>query len=94
MSDFIEVRLSHDKAQYLSKNVPLAEPIKRSIEAADAASSSVRLSHQQVRALLDAVGTQLQRIGFDENYDPTPEGELLEGVIDILTRSDRRGMRS
>jgi len=38
----------------------------------------------QCDALRDACSDLLQRIGFDEEYEPTSEGIALEGLIDKL----------
>jgi len=32
----------------------------------------------------DCVGEELQRVGFDENYELTPEGIILENLIDLF----------
>jgi hypothetical protein len=34
----------------------------------------------------DAVGEELAESGFGANYEPTPRGSLLEGLIDYLNR--------
>jgi hypothetical protein len=34
----------------------------------------------------DAVGEELAGSGFDANYEPTPRGRRLEGLIDYLNR--------
>jgi hypothetical protein len=38
---------------------------------------------QRVR---DAIGQELAGSGFDQNYEPTARGLLLEGLIDYLNR--------
>lgn len=38
----------------------------------------------QCDALREACANLLQRIGFDEEYAPTIEGQALEGLIDKL----------
>lgn len=41
-------------------------------------------SEDQYNEMRDACSDLLQRIGFDENYSPTKEGNALEGLIDRL----------
>lgn len=38
----------------------------------------------QYNEMRDACSDLLQRIGFDENYEPTKEGIILERLIDEL----------
>lgn len=40
------------------------------------------LTEDQVDEFRDLFGEQLQIVGFDEDYKPTYEGELLESLID------------
>ena len=42
------------------------------------------LAEDDCDTLRDACGDLLLRIGFGEEYRPTPEGLLLEGLIDKL----------
>ncbi len=44
----------------------------------------VRFTRPQVNALREAVADQLQRAGFDEDWNANPEGKALEGIIDKL----------
>lgn len=39
-------------------------------------------TEDQFDELRDACSDLLLRIGFDESYEPTKEGEVLEGLID------------
>ena len=42
------------------------------------------LSNEDRDALRDLVGERLQMVGFDRDYNPTPEGQRLEQLIDDL----------
>jgi hypothetical protein len=42
------------------------------------------LSDDQRRVLIDRIADRLQERGFDEKYEPTEEGRLLEGILDAL----------
>ena len=35
-------------------------------------------------AIRDACGEQLQRVGFDADYNPTRDGEMLEKLVDLF----------
>jgi hypothetical protein len=39
-----------------------------------------------LRSVRDAIGEELAGSGFDQNYEPTARGRLLEGLIDYLNR--------
>lgn len=43
---------------------------------------SLKISENQADELRDVCGGQLQLIGFDEKYESTPEGKILESLID------------
>lgn len=40
------------------------------------------ISEDQSDEIRDICGEQLQLKGFDEEYNPTPEGEILESLVD------------
>lgn len=42
------------------------------------------ISIDEYDSLRDLCGDWLQMYGFDENYNPTKEGEMLENLIDKL----------
>ncbi|WP_434111520.1 hypothetical protein [Methylocaldum sp. GT1TLB] len=42
----------------------------------------LRLPRDSVEEFRDAFTEQLAKVGFDENYDLTPEGKMLEDLID------------
>lgn len=42
----------------------------------------LRISSDQADEIRDLCGEQLQLVGFDENYELTAEGEILESLID------------
>ncbi len=44
--------------------------------------SVIRLSRDDVQRLRDRLTEQLARIGFDRDYALTPQGQLLEELID------------
>ena len=42
----------------------------------------VNISEDQADEIRDLCGDQLQLVGFDEKYDPTSEGKILEDLVD------------
>ncbi len=42
------------------------------------------LSKSQYLRLMDAIGTQLQMHGFNQKWEPTPEGIAIEHLIDRI----------
>lgn len=45
----------------------------------------VHLTDDQIMSLESLFSEQLQKVGFDENYNLTEEGELLEDIIDKIS---------
>jgi hypothetical protein len=79
----MKVRLDLGELAYLRRRALLPS------EVLDQASPTgggflLNLSESDADNVRDACGEDLQRIGFDENYKPTKEGALLEGLIDKL----------
>jgi hypothetical protein len=47
-------------------------------------SGKIHLTRPQTRILGDRLTCQLPKVGFDEKYDLTEEGKLIESLIDKL----------
>ncbi|HEY4393942.1 MAG TPA: hypothetical protein VGP64_07770 [Polyangia bacterium] len=64
----------------------LSAGLSRAIENATPAGSAfhVQLSDEEADEIRDACGDQLQRAGFDEKYELTAVGEMLETLVDKL----------
>ncbi len=45
---------------------------------------SLKISEEQADEIRDLCGEQLQVVGFDEKYELTSEGKILESLIDIF----------
>jgi len=43
-----------------------------------------QLSHEEASELQQYLGDLLIRVGFDESYEPTEAGRILESLIDLL----------
>ena len=42
----------------------------------------ITISEDQADVIRDLCGEQLQIVGFDEKYELTPEGKILESLVD------------
>ena len=83
--DSVEVRLSRQEADYLVSAAFLkAAQIRRVCDGAVVGQSGVNLtlSRDLAEQLREELTEQLARVGFDEEYALTPEGQLLEVLID------------
>jgi hypothetical protein len=80
-----EITLDHEQARYVAEQMNVSRATRIAVAEADASGTPAKLTHPQRQELLDALGAQLQRVGFDERYDVTNEGRLLESIIDLLT---------
>ena len=69
-------------ADYLLRVLPLNPDLRNRLEAFKKGAAFLgRADRDELREL---VGDRLAQVGFDENYKPTPEGERLEELIDLL----------
>lgn len=80
-----EVKLNHAQARYVAELFGVSRAIQTAVTEADASCTAAILAQSQREELLEVLGAQLQRMGFDERYDATDEGRLLESIIDLLT---------
>lgn len=69
----IEIKLSNLELKLLLTQVLKDEPKKK---------FSINFSEDDVEKIHDLIGNRLQEIGFDENYELTTEGIILEDLID------------
>jgi hypothetical protein len=61
----------------------LSEQLK-SVSTTEGIPIAFSISEEEADILRDLLGQELQRHGFDNNYNPTPEGRMLENLIDKL----------
>jgi|GEM_PF-608734 len=82
---FVTIRLSRQEIDYLI-NANFLGPLQidaiRDAESPDDASAVLRLSRDSAEEFREAFTNQLAKVGFDENYDLTAEGRILEDLID------------
>lgn len=83
----VRIKLTSEEIVYLMGtgfvHPGLSEQLK-SVSASQDSFLAVEISEEEADALRDRLGEELQRDGFDEAYNPTPKGRILEGLIDKL----------
>jgi hypothetical protein len=80
-----EVRLSSEQLDYLrrtfSQDESFANLLKHSSDATEK-KSVIRLNRDDAERLRERLTEHLAKVGFDKDYGLTPQGELLEELID------------
>ncbi len=74
-----KLNLSEADAKFLLSNLDLPGALTAKIKP-----GVVELQLDEADALRDLCSSKLDQSGFDENYDLTPDGEMLEEFIDRL----------
>lgn len=77
-------QLSREQMNYLLLQKSLSTEARRLL---DAGQGLAGLSKEGRKELMELVVDRLQAVGFDQRYAPTPEGRLLESIIDVLKDS-------
>ncbi len=78
----VKVDLSNSEYEYLHDATFLPSRLKEAVSFTK--HLQVEVSLDVADEIRDLCGEQLQLVGFDENYQPTPEGKILESLIDKL----------
>mgnify|MGYP001800736849 CR=1 FL=1 len=81
----IAIKLSQAEYSYLCKTSFLPERLRQLFfltESEEENAYKLNISEDQADEIRDLCGEQLQLVGFDEKYGPTPEGKLLEDLVD------------
>lgn len=81
----IAIKLNQDEYSYLCKASFLPDRLRQLFfltERREENAYMLNISEDQADEIRDLCGEQLQLVGFDEKYDPTPEGKLLEDLVD------------
>jgi hypothetical protein len=81
-----ERELNKQEYAYLCQALFIQERHRQLLLSAQEVSSKhvIHVSEDQANEIRDLCGEQLQIVGFDESYELTPEGEILEALIDKL----------
>ena len=84
-ASFVTIRLSRREIHYLI-NAKFLGPLQieavRAAESSNDGSAVLRLSRNSAEEFREAFTQELANVGFDENYDLTAEGRILEDLID------------
>ena len=80
-----EFQVSADELEYLKQLVSRDESLAGLLtiqEGARGRRVTIRLSRGEAEQLRDSLTTQLAAVGFDKNYYPNEQGQMLEELID------------
>jgi len=79
-----KIELNKVEHEYLISSSFLPLDLKKMLNTNQRAGDShiVMITEEQADEFRDLFGEQLQLIGFDEHYNPTREGKILESLID------------
>lgn len=80
----MEVRLNKKQFEYLSHNFIEDHPSLNLKVTQGNEFTVINLNEDIADEIRDWAGEELQEKGFDENYEPNKEGEILENLIDIF----------
>lgn len=84
-ANFVTIRLSRQEIDYLI-NANFLGPLQidevRAAESSNDASAVLRVSRDLAEEFREAFTNELAKVGFDENYNLTAEGRILEDLID------------
>lgn len=80
----LKIELNKNEFNYLCKASFLKDRYRKILFASEHRTDhySLSISEEQADEIRDLCGTQLQIAGFNDNYELTPEGEILESLID------------
>jgi hypothetical protein len=80
----LKIKLSKPEYTYLCQAAFIQKRHRESLFSAQQISDDhlISVSEDQANEIRDLCGEQLQIAGFDEKYELTPEGEILESLID------------
>jgi hypothetical protein len=91
----MKLTLSVKEVALLMKNPETRYALQRALlgQVKSARGADIFLDASEADHLRDACGDLLQRIGFDESYALTQEGDLLESLIDKLFFNSAKGVQ-
>lgn len=84
-SSVVTIQLARQEIEYLISAGFLSQcqlDVIRGAEWPSSSSAILRLPRSSAEKFRESFTEHLARVGFDENYDVTPEGKLLEEFID------------
>jgi hypothetical protein len=84
MDDRIRLNLTEAERRLIREHCQLADELRKRFASGAAGSQTINLTLAEMESLREGVADQLQRVGFDEQWNVTVEGRALEGIIDKL----------
>jgi hypothetical protein len=78
------VMLTREERLLLTSRFPLSADLRAQFERESNHAMEAWITHEEADALRERAADLLQAEGFDEEYEPTPLGRLLETLIDKL----------
>ena len=86
-ASFVTIRLGRREIDYLINSKFLAPPqieVVRAAESTSGGTAVLELSRDSAEEFREAFTNELAKVGFDENYNLTAEGRILEDLIDLF----------
>lgn len=79
-----QIKLNESEFSYICQATFLPEKLRSLFSKVQkqGASYLLKISENEADQIRDLCGEHLQIVGFDEKYDLTPEGEVLEALVD------------
>ena len=83
-SRMLKINLSKTEYIYLCQAAFIHKRLRETLFSAQQTKDIylVNISEEQAEEIRELCGEELQIAGFDEKYELTPEGEILESLID------------
>ena len=82
MLHYLSVYLTEEEHYYLLESAFLPKMLKKSLKETQDKKYLFEGHPYWVDEIRNLCGIQLQVAGFNENYAPTPEGKILEDLVD------------
>ena len=81
---FLEIELNETEYDFLCKAAFLEDKYRKLLFSSQQQDDkyTIKISEDQADEIRDLCGEQLQITGFDEKYELTPEGKILESLVD------------
>lgn len=80
----LKIELNRNEYTYLCQASFLEDKYRKLLFASEPHNDkySLKISEDQADEIRDLCGEQLQMVGFDEKYELTSEGKILESLVD------------
>ncbi len=81
----MQIKLQPNELSYLLNEKFLSKDLRTLLQSAKLLNPStvaLEITNDQADVFRDAFGERMQEIGFNDKYEPTPEGKILDSLID------------